>query len=70
MCARLCVSILLWLEVSVDDAEAVKVIEGQSELSQIELHILLSEHHLVERRWGRETERDQPLLFWLPHTGK
>lgn len=70
MFARFCVSILLWLEVSVDDAEAMKVIKGQSKLSQIELHILLSEHHLKERGWERKRERDQLLLFWLPHPCK
>lgn len=63
------VFILFWLEVSVDDAEAVKVIEGQRQLSQIELHIFFSEHHLRERERERpatvtgDTIKVKPLLL-------
>lgn len=49
VCACVC-HVLLWLEVSVNDTQAVKVIEGQCEFSQVKLHILLSEHHLQHTR--------------------
>lgn len=37
---------LFRLEVSVDDTEAVQVVQAQGQLSQVELHVLLCEHHL------------------------
>ena len=45
---------LLWLQVSVDDAQAMQVVQGQGQLRQVELDILLREHHL------QETEEAQP----------
>lgn len=45
---------LLWLQVSVDDAQAVQVVQGQGQLRQVELDVLLCEHHL------QETEEAQP----------
>lgn len=39
---------LLRLEVSVNDAQAVQVVQAQSQLSQVKLHILLCEHNLQE----------------------
>lgn len=45
---------LLWLQVSVDDAQAVQVVQGQGQLRQVELDVLLREHHL------QETEETQP----------
>ena len=40
--------ILFWLEVPVDNAEAVKMVESQRQLSQVKLDILLREHHLTQ----------------------
>ena len=37
---------LLGLQVAVHDAEAVQVVERESQLRQVELHVLLREHHL------------------------
>lgn len=37
---------LLRLEVSVNDAQAVQVVQTQRQLSQVKLHILLREHDL------------------------
>lgn len=45
---------LLWLQVSVDDAQAMQVVQGQGQLCQVELDVLLREHHL------QETEETQP----------
>lgn len=39
---------LLRLEVSVNDAQAVQVVQAQSQLSQVKLHILLREHNLQQ----------------------
>ena len=38
--------VLLWLQISVDDAEGVEVLQGQGELGQVELDVLLGEHDL------------------------
>lgn len=38
--------LLFWLEVSVDNAQLVQVVQGQGQLCQIELDIFLGEHHL------------------------
>lgn len=37
---------LLRLEVSVNDAQAMQVVQAQSQLGQIKLHVLLREHNL------------------------
>lgn len=37
---------LFRLEVSINDAQAVQVVQAQSQLSQVKLHILLCEHNL------------------------
>ena len=39
-------SSLFWLQVPVDNAKAVQVVESQSKLSKIELDIIFSEHNL------------------------
>lgn len=44
--ASVWVCLLLRFEVSVNDAEAVEVVQSQSELCQVELHVFLCEHHL------------------------
>lgn len=56
---------LLRLEVSVNDAQAMQVVQAQSQLSQIKLHVLLREHNLQQeggdfswdrlffRSWGK-----------------
>lgn len=38
--------VLLRLEVPVDDAQTVEMVQSQSQLCQVELHILLCEHDL------------------------
>lgn len=53
---RLALHSLLRLEVSVNDAQAVQVVQAQSQLSQVKLHVLLREHNL---QGGRGS---QPLL--------
>lgn len=48
---------LFRLEVPVNDAQAVQVVQAQSQLSQVKLHVLLREHHLQRAgrgvSWGR-----------------
>ncbi len=39
----------------VDNANAVKVVQGQSQLRQVELDVLLSKHHLLQQRWNSWT---------------
>ncbi len=39
----------------VDNADAVKVVQGQSQLGEVKLDILLSEHHLLQQRWNSWT---------------
>lgn len=46
--------VLLWLEVPVDDPQAVQVVESQCQLCQVELHVLLSEHDLQAGGGSRE----------------
>lgn len=46
VCVHVYVYTLLWFEVSVNDAKAVKVVERQGEFSQVKLYVLLCEHHL------------------------
>lgn len=60
---------LFRLEVSVNDSQAVQVVQSQCQLGQVELHVLLCEHHLrgdkrprVEgrkRRRGRNKRREK-----------
>lgn len=56
---RLECHLLLRLEVSVNDAQAMQVIQAQSQLSQVELHVLLREHNL---QGGRG-------FSWIPSSG-
>lgn len=42
--------LLLRFQVSVDDAQAVQVVQGQGQLGQVELDVLLREHHLASER--------------------
>ncbi len=46
MCEGVCVHPLLWFEGAVDDAQPMEVTQGQGKLRQIQLPILLGEHHL------------------------
>ena len=48
---------LLRFEIPVDDSERVKVFESEDELSQIELDVFFSEHHLREERNERREKR-------------
>ena len=41
-----CVCVLLRLKVSVDDAQAMQMVQGKSQLSPVKLNILLCEHYL------------------------
>lgn len=46
---------LLRLQVPVDDAQAMEVVQSQGQLGQVELDVLLREHHLASERtdcWG------------------
>jgi hypothetical protein len=38
--------LLFWFQVPVDDSYSVKVVEGKSQLGQVELYVLLREHDL------------------------
>lgn len=44
--------LLLWLEVPVYNANGMQVIEGQRQLCQVELNILLRKHDLRDGREG------------------
>lgn len=65
---------LLRFQVSVDDPQAVQVVQGQGQLSQVELDVLLREHHLVTARGPgrsaglRRPRRPRPALL-APDTG-
>lgn len=49
---------LLRFEVSVNDAQAVEVVQSERQLCQVKLHILLREHHLeATRQTGGPTGR-------------
>lgn len=58
---------LLRLEVPVDDAEAVQMVQGQGQLRQVELDVFFCEHHLqhgdnrsqVRQAW-REKDNTKP----------
>lgn len=51
---------LLWLQIPVDDPQAVEVVQSQGQLSQVELDILFREHHL--EGWERTVAQ---LVPWL-----
>lgn len=40
-------SLLLWLEVSVNYAQVVQMVEGQGQLCKVEFHIFLCKHNLI-----------------------
>lgn len=51
--------VLLWFEIPVDDSQAVQMVEPQSQLCQVELHVLLGEHDLEEGdRQGHKASSD------------
>ena len=39
--------LLLWFEISVDDADEVEMVQGQGQLREVELDVLLCEHDLL-----------------------
>lgn len=39
--------ILLWLEISVNYAQVVQMVEGQGQLCKVEFHIFLCKHNLI-----------------------
>lgn len=39
--------VLLWLEVSVNYAQVVQMVEGQGQLCKVEFHIFLCKHNLI-----------------------
>ena len=39
--------VLLWLEISVNYAQAVQMVEGQGQLCKVEFHIFLCKHNLI-----------------------
>lgn len=43
------VKVLFWFEVSVDDAQTVEMVQGQSQFCKVELHILFCKHYLRDR---------------------
>lgn len=53
------ICVLLRFKVSVDDSQAMQMVQGQSQLCQVELHILLCEHHLVDRLVKNNTPNTQ-----------
>lgn len=52
---------LLRLQIPVDDPQAVEVVQSQGQLSQVELDILLREHHLAG--WERTVVQFIPRLL-------
>lgn len=61
--------LLLWLQIPVDDPQAVKVVQSQGQLSQVELDILLSEHDLGGGKGLRFSlsRLEKPGLFQSTH---
>lgn len=57
--------LLLWLQIPIDDPQAMKMVQGQRQLSQVELDILLSEHDL--EGWERIRVQLLPRLLVLKH---
>ena len=60
------------LQVSVDDAERVEVAQGESQLGQVELDVLFSEHDFFgqpreEVATAKEVEDEVKLAFSLEH---
>lgn len=50
---------LFGFEVSVDDSQAVEMIQSQRQLCQVELHVLLCEHHLRGKKELREEKEEE-----------